>query len=57
MAAMVAQAIPSSDQLALTPVAAAEVVVRTVLSHTLIQDSALTDEEVADVVSRAITRH
>nr|CRL69905.1 TetR family transcriptional regulator [Mycolicibacterium komanii] len=56
VAAMVAQAIPDSDQLVLTPVAAAEVVVRTVLSHTLIEDSALTDEEVAEVVSRAITR-
>ena len=56
VAAMVAQAIPDSDQLALTPVAAAEVVVRTVLSHTLIEDSALTDDEVAEVVSRAITR-
>lgn len=56
VAAMVAQAIPSSDELALTPVAAAEVVVRTVLSHTLIEDSALTEGEVAEVVSRAITR-
>ncbi|MGV0788304.1 TetR/AcrR family transcriptional regulator [Mycolicibacterium sp. XJ2] len=56
VAAMVAQAIPPSDHLALTPVAAAEVVVRTVLSHTLIEDSELTEEEVAEVVSRAITR-
>ncbi|KUH68915.1 TetR family transcriptional regulator [Mycolicibacterium novocastrense] len=56
VAAMVAQAIPPSDELALTPVAAAEVVVRTVLSHALIEDSALTEQEVAEVVSRAITR-
>ncbi|OBI80538.1 TetR/AcrR family transcriptional regulator [Mycobacterium asiaticum] len=57
VAAMVAPAIPDPDQLALTPVAAAEVVVRTVLSHTLIEDSALTDREVAETVSRAIARH
>ncbi|RAV10632.1 TetR/AcrR family transcriptional regulator [Mycolicibacterium sp. GF69] len=56
VAAMVATAIPDDDWLAMTPVAAAEVVVRTVLSHTLIEDSALTDEEVAEVVSRAIAR-
>ncbi|MGV0852440.1 TetR/AcrR family transcriptional regulator [Mycolicibacterium phlei] len=56
VAAMVAPAIPESDELALSPVAAAEVVVRTVLSHTLIEGSALSDEEVAETVSRAITR-
>lgn len=42
--------------LALPPRQAAEVVVRTVLSHALIQDSALTDEEIARTVARAITR-
>jgi AcrR family transcriptional regulator len=42
--------------LALPPRQAAEVVVRTVLSHALIQDSGLTDEEVARTVARAITR-
>ncbi len=42
--------------LALPPRRAAEVVVRTVLSHALIQDSALGDEEVARTVARAVTR-
>ena len=56
VAAMVAAAIPSPDPLALPPLAAAEVVVRTVLSHALIEDSALTDQEVAQAVSRAISR-
>ncbi|MBX5488017.1 TetR/AcrR family transcriptional regulator [Mycolicibacterium hassiacum] len=56
VASMVAPTIPDTGELALSPLAAAEVVVRTVLSHVLIEDSALTDEEVAAVVSRAITR-
>ncbi|MEU4311460.1 helix-turn-helix domain-containing protein [Nocardia sp. NPDC024068] len=41
--------------LALPARQAAEVVVRTVLSHALVQDSALTDEEIARTVARAIT--
>ncbi|WP_299557620.1 TetR/AcrR family transcriptional regulator [uncultured Mycolicibacterium sp.] len=56
VAAMVAPAIPDTDDLALPAPAAAEVVVRTVLSHSLIEDSALTDEQVADTVGRAIGR-
>ncbi|BDE16327.1 MULTISPECIES: TetR/AcrR family transcriptional regulator [Mycobacterium] len=39
----------------LPPLQAAEIIVRTVLSHTLIERSALTDEQVADAVTRAIT--
>lgn len=42
--------------LALPPRQAAEVVVRTVLSHALIQDSSLGDEVIAQTVARAITR-
>ncbi|MEV3960319.1 helix-turn-helix domain-containing protein [Nocardia sp. NPDC050193] len=42
--------------LALPPRLAAEVVVRTVLSHALIQDSGLTDTEIAATVARAVTR-
>ncbi|MFI6313435.1 TetR family transcriptional regulator [Nocardia fusca] len=42
--------------LALPPRLAAEVVVRTVLSHALIQDSGLTDAEIAATVVRAVTR-
>ncbi|MGW1739396.1 TetR/AcrR family transcriptional regulator [Nocardia sp. NPDC001965] len=44
------------ERLALPPRHAAEVVVRTVLSHALIQDSGLTDDEIAATVARAITR-
>lgn len=58
VAAMVAPAIadPADRRLALAPVQAAELVVRTVLSHTLIERSTLSDDEVADAVTRAITR-
>lgn len=58
VAAMVApvMAAPDSHELALEPVQAAELVVRTVLSHTLIERSTLSDEHVADAVTRAITR-
>ena len=58
VAAMVApvMAAPGDPRLALAPVQAAELVVRTVLSHTLIERSTLRDDEVADAVTRAITR-
>lgn len=58
VAAMVAPVMgdPTEGRLALAPVQAAELVVRTVLSHTLIERSTLTDDEVADAVTRAITR-
>lgn len=57
VATMVASAIDQADQsrLALPPIQAAEIVVRTVLSHILIEQSALTDQQVADAVARAIT--
>lgn len=57
VAAMVApvMADPADPRLALAPVQAAELVVRTVLSHTLIEQSTLSDDEVADAVTRAIT--
>lgn len=57
VAAMVAPVIaaPGDTGLALAPVQAAEHVVRTVLSHTLIERSTLSDEQVADAVTRAIT--
>ncbi|MEV0709156.1 TetR/AcrR family transcriptional regulator [Nocardia aurea] len=42
--------------LALSPRQAAEVVVRTVLSHALISGSGLTDEQVAETAARAISR-
>ncbi|MGW6421669.1 TetR/AcrR family transcriptional regulator [Nocardia sp. NPDC055053] len=42
--------------LALPPRQAAEVIVRTVLSHALLRDSSLTDEQIADTAARAITR-
>ncbi|AYF75317.1 TetR/AcrR family transcriptional regulator [Nocardia yunnanensis] len=45
-----------TDALALTPAQAAEVAVRTVLSHVLIERSHLTDEQVADAVARAVGR-
>lgn len=58
VATMVAPAIaaPPDSRLILQPVQAAEHVVRTVLSHTLIERSTLSDEQVADAVARAITR-
>ncbi len=55
VAAMVAPVI-ADPALSLAPVQAAELVVRTVLSHTLIERSTLSDDEVADAVTRAITR-
>jgi len=45
----------SGEGLALPPAAAAEVVVRIVLSHALIQHSGLTDEQIADTATRAVT--
>lgn len=45
-----------SASLRLPPIQAAEVVVRTVLSHTLMDQSTLTDHQVAETVTRAITR-
>ncbi len=57
VAAMVAPVMAASgDRLALEPTAAAELVVRQVLSHSLIEHSALTDDQVADAVTRAIMR-
>ncbi|MEU2040029.1 TetR/AcrR family transcriptional regulator [Nocardia niwae] len=58
VAAIAAPLIAARDDatLALSPVQAAEVVVRAVLSHALIQRSALTDEQIADTVARAVTR-
>lgn len=41
-------------RLATSPAQAAELLVRTVLSHTLIQQSSLSDEEIADAVTRSI---
>ena len=42
------------DRLRLPVVQAAEVMVRTVLSHTLIENSTLSDQEVGDAVARAV---
>lgn len=59
VAAMTAPAMaaaPADSPLVLQPVQAAELVVRTVLSHTLIERSTLSDDQVADAVTRAITR-
>ncbi len=56
VASLVAPTITANPALALEPLQAAEVVVRTVLSHALIQDSALDDHQVAEAVARAITR-
>jgi AcrR family transcriptional regulator len=42
------------QRLALPPVQAAEVVVRAVLSHTVIEASTLTDQQVAEAVARAV---
>lgn len=57
VAALVApvMAQPDDSRLAVSPAQAAELVVRAVLSHTLIEQSALSDEEVADAVARSIT--
>lgn len=43
-------------QLALPPVQAAEIVVRAVLSHTLVPGSALDDQQVGEAVARAVTQ-
>ncbi|MEU5761114.1 helix-turn-helix domain-containing protein [Nocardia sp. NPDC047648] len=58
VAAIAAPLIAARDDsaLALSPVQAAEVVVRAVLSHALIQRSNLTDEQIADTVARAVIR-
>ncbi|WP_280256215.1 TetR/AcrR family transcriptional regulator [Nocardia abscessus] len=58
VAAIAAPVIAARDDstLRLSPTQAAEVVVRTVLSHALIERSELTDEQIADTVARAITR-
>jgi AcrR family transcriptional regulator len=58
VAAMVAPVMagPAGSRLILAPVQAAELVVRTVLSHTLIERSTLSDDDVADAVTRAIAR-
>lgn len=57
VAGMVAPVMAASqEQLALEPIQAAELVVRNVLSHSLIERSTLSDEQVADAVARAITR-
>lgn len=45
-----------SASLMVTPAQAAEIAVRTVLSHVLIKRSSLTDEQVGDAVARAISR-
>lgn len=57
VAATVAPAISAApnSRLLLPPLQAAEIVVRTVLSHTLIERSTLTDEEVAAAATRAIS--
>lgn len=57
VAATVAPAIAATDypRPMLPPLQAAEIIVRTVLSHTLIERSSLSDEEVAEAVTRAIT--
>lgn len=58
VAAMVAPVMAASGdrRLALQPEQAAELVVRIVLSHTLIEASTLSDDEIADAVTRAITK-
>lgn len=57
VAAMVAAVMtrPDRAQPTLPAIQSAELVVRTVLSHSLIERSTLTDEQVADAVTRAIT--
>lgn len=47
---------PDADDLAVPAGHAAEIVVRLVLSHILIPQSALSDDEVADTAARAIIR-
>jgi len=55
VAGMVAPAIAAAPDLALQPVQAAELLVRNVLSHSLIERSTLSDEQIADAMTRAIT--
>lgn len=57
VAATVAPALSHRDypQRLLPPLQAAEVIVRTVLSHALMEPSALTDDQVAQAVTRAIS--
>lgn len=50
----VALTIRPDPRLALPPVQAAEFVVRTVLSHLLVEQSALTDRQITETVGRAI---
>lgn len=56
VATSVAPAIAHADSsgLALPPIQVAEIVVRTVLSHSLIDQSTLTDQQEAAAVARAI---
>lgn len=54
VAAIVAPAIPSGDRLALPPLESAEVVVRMVMSHALMESSSLSDAQVAEAVARAV---
>ncbi|KAF0846975.1 TetR/AcrR family transcriptional regulator [Nocardia caishijiensis] len=49
-------AVRGDAALALPPRQAAEVIVRTVLSHVLLPDSSLSDEQVAETAARAITQ-
>ncbi|MFD3744953.1 TetR/AcrR family transcriptional regulator [Nocardia sp. NPDC058633] len=44
------------ESLVVTPAQAAEIAVRAVLSHVLIERSSLTDEQVGDAVARAVSR-
>ncbi|MEU4319638.1 TetR/AcrR family transcriptional regulator [Nocardia fluminea] len=45
-----------NTSLMVTPTQAAEIAVRTVLSHVLIERSSLTDEQVGETVARAVSR-
>lgn len=55
VASSIAPAIAATNpRLAVSPIQAAEILVRTVLSHSLISNSTLTDSEVADAARRAI---
>lgn len=47
---------PRRDALTVPVPHAAEIAVRTVLSHVLVPGSAMTDEQIADAVVRAVTR-
>ncbi|MFF4023669.1 MULTISPECIES: TetR/AcrR family transcriptional regulator [Nocardia] len=44
-----------ADELRVTPEQAAEIIVRTVLSHILVERSTLSDDEIAEIVARAIS--